>query len=93
MVTRSLEDGEYVLYYNDFTAAPTDFRIVQQTGASAGHDGNGNYVIDASSGNTAYGRVLLPSFLDDFGDFKFEARYKEDQPVNVRCWSSLMARV
>lgn len=93
VVTRSLNDSEYVLYYNDFSAAPTDWRIVQQTGASIRHDGDGHYVIDASSGSTAYGRVLLPSFLDDFGDFKFEARYKDDQQKNARCWSSLMGRV
>lgn len=93
LVTRSLNDSEYVLYYNDFDTAPTDYRVVQQTKATVYHDGDGHYVIDASADSAAYGRVLLPSFLDDFGDFKFEARYKDDQQKNNRCWSSLMGRV
>jgi hypothetical protein len=93
VVTRNLSDGEFVLYRNDFDTAPTDFRVVQQTGATAYHDGDGHYVIDASSSNTAYGRVLLPAFLDDFGDFTFEARYKDDKQNTTRNWASVMARV
>jgi hypothetical protein len=93
VVTRNLTDSEHVLYYNDFTSAPTDFRVVQQTNASVYHDGAGNYVIDASNSTTSYGRVLLPSFLDEFGDYKFEAKYKDTNQNTERNWSSLMMRV
>lgn len=93
VVTRNLTDGEHVLYYNNFDTAPTDFRVVQQTSATVYHDGAGHYVIDASSTKDSYGRVLLPSFLDDFGDFKLETSYMDTNAVDARKWSSLMAHV
>jgi len=93
VVTRTPGEGEYVLYYNDFNAAPTDYRVVQNTSASIYHDGAGHYVIDASSTADSYGRVLLPAFLDQFGDFKMEARYMDSAPVDARKWSAMMAHV
>lgn len=93
VVTRNLTDGEYVLYRNDFDTAPTDYRVIQNTNASIKHDGAGHYVIDASSSDTAYARVLLPSFLDEFGDFKLEASYKDTTASSERNWASLMAHV
>ena len=93
VVTRNLTEGEYVLYRNDFDKAPTDFRVIQSTKASAYHDGAGHYVLDASSSNTSYSRVLLPAFLDDFGDFKLEASVKDTGANTAKNWSSLMGRV
>ncbi len=93
VVTRNLSDGEYVLYSNDFTSAPTDFRVIQNANSSVSHDGAGNYIIDASAGGESYARVLLPSFLDEFGDFKFEARYKDTNSSNEGFWSALMVHV
>lgn len=93
VVTKKLSDSEYVLYENNFDKAPTDFRVIQQTGASVSHDGAGNYIIDASSSDSAYARVLLPSFLDNFGNFKFETRYKETTASSTSNWAALMAHV
>lgn len=94
-VTRNLNDGEYVLYQNDFTSAPTDFRIVQQTsGTTISHDASaGTYVINASASDSNYGRVLLPSWLDGFGDLKLQASIKQSANVTEKNWSSLMYRV
>ncbi len=77
VVTRSLNDGEYILYRNDFDTAPQDFRLVQRSGSSAYHDGKGHYVLNAANGTA---KVLLPEFLDDFRDFSLEAGYKELNP-------------
>ena len=94
VVTRNLTDGEYVLYRNDFDTEPTDFRVIQEkNGGTASYDGKGHYILDASQQNTSYCRVLLPSFLDEFGDFKYEASYKDTAPNTERNWGSLMARV
>jgi glycerophosphoryl diester phosphodiesterase len=82
-----------VLYYNDFSTAPTDFRIIQATGASAYHDGAGRYVLDASSSDASYCRVLLPKFLDDFGDFRLDVICQDTAPNTERNWFSLMAHV
>lgn len=95
MVTRSLNDGEYTLYYNDFSTAPSDFRIVQQTsGTTIKHDATaGTYVINASSSTDHYGRVLLPSWLDVFGDVKVQAYLRQSANNTQTNWSSLMYRV
>ncbi len=95
VVTRSLADGEYVLYYNDFSTAPTDFRVIQATNGGTAKVSNGHYVIDCSGSQEAYVRVLLPEFLDEFGDMKLEARVKESLPyANYwKNWTSLMGRV
>lgn len=93
VVTRNLSDGEYVLYQNDFDTAPTNLRVSQYTGSSAYHDGAGHYILDASASANAYCRVFLPSFLDDFGDFKLETSYLESAAVDARKWSALMGLV
>ena len=93
VVTRNLTDGEYVLYRNDFNSAPSDFRVIESTKSSAYYDGAGHYVLDASSSNTSYSRVLLPSFLDEFGDFKLEASIKDTNANTAKNWGSLMGRV
>lgn len=95
VVARALYESEYVLYYNDFTSAPSDFRIVQQTsGTKFTHDAAaGTYSVDASASNTNYGRVLLPSFLDVFGDVKVEAGVMQSGNNTEKNWSSLMFRV
>ncbi len=94
-VTRNLNDNDYVLYRNDFSTAPTDFRIVQQTsGTTIKHDAAaGTYIIDASASDTNYGRVLLPSWLDVFGDVKVQAYVKQSANNTEKNWSSLMYRV
>ena len=95
IVTKSVYVGEHVLYYNDFSVAPSDIRIVEKTGStSVYHDaGTGTYVVNASGAEGNYGRILLPVWLDDFGDVKIEARIKESNPVNSNCWSSVTYRV
>lgn len=91
VVTRSLTDGEYILYRNDFDTAPEDFRVVQRSGSSAYHDGRGHYVLSASSrGGSA--KVLLPEFLDEFENFKLEAGCKELNSGGGESWSALTVR-
>ena len=92
VVTRSLTEGEYILYRNDFDTAPEDFRVIQRSGSSAYHDGKGHYVLNASTeGGSA--RVLLPEFLDEFENFKLEAGCKELNPRGSESWSALTVRV
>ncbi len=95
IVTKSTQVGEHVLYYNDFSIAPSDIRIVEKVGSTnIYHDGaTGTYVVNASGSESNYGRILLPVWLDDFGDVRIEARIKESSPVNNNCWSSITYRV
>ena len=89
VVTRNLTEGDYVLYRNDFNAAPQDFRAVQRTGSKAYYDGAGHYVLDASGSASAYTKVLLPEFLDDFQDFSLEASCWASKPASGDNWSAL----
>ncbi len=93
VVTRTLNDGEYVLYSNTFDITPSDFRVVQKTNATIAIDNAGHYVLDASAGKDAYARVLLPSFLDEFGDGMLTAVYKDVNAVDEKKWTALMGRV
>jgi hypothetical protein len=72
IVTKSTQVGEYVIYHNDFSIAPSDIRIPEKTGnTSIYHDSaTGTYVINASGSESNYGKILLPTWLDDFGTLK-----------------------
>ncbi len=94
VVTRNLNETEYVLYYNDFVEAPDDIRIVTGTSSTAYHNAaRGTFELDASA--TQFGRVyvLLPAYLDNFGDVKFEARYTESKYYDTARWTSLTFRI
>lgn len=93
VVTRSLADGEYVVYSNNFDIAPSNFRVVQNTNATASSDNAGHYVLDASKSKDSYCRVLLPEFLDEFGDGKLVVSYKDTDAVDEKKWTALMGRV
>ena len=93
VVTRNLNDGEYVLYQNDFDTAPTDFTVIGTNGGNAYHDDNGHYVVDAGNVNTRYSRVLLPEFLGEFGNYRFEASMLDSENATTLNWGSLMARI
>lgn len=93
VVTRSLNDGEYVLYSNTFDIAPQNYRVIQATEATAACDHAGHYVLDASKTTDSYCRVLLPAFLDEFGDGKLVVSYKDADPQDETKWTALMGRV
>lgn len=94
VVTKQENAGEYILYYNDFSTAPNDLRIPEKTGSTnVYYDGAAQtFVVDASGSASNYGTVVLPFFLDDFGDFKMEARIQETNSVNDSSWSSILYR-
>ena len=92
VVTRSLEDGEYVLYQNDFNAPTQDLRPVGRSGA-AYYDGKGHYVLDASASAESHVRVLLPEFLDDFQNFKLEAGYQQKKVQSQTSQAALSVNV
>ncbi len=95
VVTRWQDDREYVLYYEDFSTAPSDLRVIETTGTTTAYydAASGTYVIDASGSEANYGRVLLPSYLDNFGDYMFEAGITDTNATTERNWSALMYRV
>lgn len=83
VVAKNADSAEYVLYETDFSADPSsEFRVIQQTsGTKAYYDAAaGTYVLDASNDGNGYVRVLLPAFLDAFGDAIYDAKLMLSNP-------------
>lgn len=80
IVAKREDEKEHILYSDDFSSAPelSQFRLIQQpAGSSFGYDeAEGAIFLDASDNGSSHMRLLLPSFLDDFGDAIFSARVK-----------------
>jgi hypothetical protein len=93
VVAKNPGEEEYVLYRNDFDAAPSDFRVIERTNGSTVSVKNGNYILDGSGYSDGYVRVLLPEFLDVFGDAKMEAGLSMTAAADARKWASMMYRV
>jgi hypothetical protein len=80
VVAKNANESEYVLYEDDYSAKPdlSKFRVIQQpAGTTFGYDeAEGAIYLDASNDGANHMRVLLPSYLDAFGDAIYTARVK-----------------
>ncbi|MGM9641955.1 MAG: hypothetical protein ACI3XI_01965, partial [Eubacteriales bacterium] len=96
VVAKNASETEYVLYENDFSTAPdfSEFRVVSQpTGTIYGYDAaEGAIYLDASNSSSNMLRILLPEFLDDFGDAVYSADMKISKQVNSSRWAALIIR-
>ena len=93
VVAKNPEETKYVLYRNEFDAIPPDYRIPQKPSNVGITVKDGNLVLDASGSADSYIRILLPQFLDAFGDATFTASMKMTSAVDNNKWASLMYRV
>ncbi len=80
VVAKNASESEYVLYEDDYSVSPdlSQFRIIQQpSGTTFGYDeAEGAIYLDTSNGGSNHMRVLLPAYLDSFGDAIYSARVK-----------------
>lgn len=93
IVAKNPEETEYVLYRNDFSTAPSDFRVVETSNGGSVSVSGGNYILRGAGHKDAYVRVLLPEYLDVFGDATFRASVKFTASVDNSKWAGLMYRV
>lgn len=95
LTVRAKGEDDYLLYYNDFSSNTADgMRVIQETaGGKVVFSNDGVLTLDASASSSAYARVLLPEYLDGFGDLKIEAKMKIDAAVNTKRWASIMLRL
>lgn len=89
VVAKNANETEYVLYEDDYSAKPdlSQFRVIQQpSGTAFGYDETeGAIYLDTSNGGSNHMRVLLPSYLDAFGDAIYSAHVKiTKQTANSR---------
>lgn len=95
LTVRAKGEDDYLLYYNDFSSNTADgMRVIQETaGGKVVFSNDGVLTLDASASSSTYARVLLPEYLDGFGDLKIEASMKIDSAVNTKRWASIMLRL
>jgi len=97
IVAKAPSETGYILYENDFSTDPTaELRIIQQTnGAKLEYDAaSGAIKLNGSSSGDAYLRVLLPSWLDIFGDCIIDTgMYLTNYNGSNSRWGSVMFRI
>ena len=95
LVVKNPQETEYVLYENDFSDANAlqEFRKVQQTSGAVYSVKDGKLIMDASDSTNSYIRLMLPAFLDQFGDYHFEATGTITKAQNDKRYLALMFRI
>ncbi len=97
VVAKNENETEYVLYEDDYSIAPdlSQFRIIQQpSGTTFGYDeAEGALYLDASNASGNHMRVLLPKYLDDFGDAIYTARVKINKQTAASRFGAMIFRL
>ncbi len=97
IVAKNTDESEYVLYENDFSAEPdmAQFRVIQQpAGTTFGYDAaEGAIYLDASNDGASHMRVMLPEFLDNFGDAIYTSEMKITKPTSSSRYASMIFRL
>jgi len=97
VVAKNQSETEYVLYEDDFSAAPdlSQFRVIQQpAGTTFGYDeAETGIYLDASNDGANHMRVLLPSYLDNFGDAIYSARVKITKQTSKSRFGAMIFRL
>ena len=97
VVAKNANETEYVLYENDFSTAPdlSQFRVIQQpAGTTFGYDeAEGAIYLDTSNDGANHMRVLLPKYLDSFGDAIYSARVKITKQTSTSRFGAMIFRL
>ncbi|MBO5701434.1 MAG: hypothetical protein J6S71_03240 [Clostridia bacterium] len=97
VVAKNPGETEYVLYENDYSTAPdlSQFRVIQQpSGTTFGYDeAETGIYLDASNDGANHMRVLLPSYLDHFGDAIYSARVKVTKQTATSRFGAMIFRL
>lgn len=95
LVAKAPGESEYVLYENDFSDASSisDWKKLQQTSGASYTVKDGKLVMNASDSTSSYIRLMLPDFLNDFGDYHFEATGTITKVQNEKRYLALMFRI
>ena len=97
VVAKNANETEYVLYEDDYSTAPdlSQFRIIQQpAGTTFGYDeAEGAIYLDTSNDGANHMRVLLPKYLDSFGDAIYTARVKITKQTSTSRFGAMIFRL
>ena len=93
LIAKKPTSSEYVLYSNDFSSSDiSDFTVVQKTNGSVSV-ADGKLSLSAKANANSFVRLLLPSFIGDFGDYTFSTNATITEKADSRRWMALMYRV
>ncbi|MCR8631346.1 glycerophosphodiester phosphodiesterase family protein [Paenibacillus radicis (ex Xue et al. 2023)] len=98
VVAKDAGDAEYVLYEENFDnlaagTLPAGWTRKEGTTASAAVVKSGAFEINASASPDNPSRVLLPSYLGSFGNYKIEADVTHLAANDTARWHSIMYRI
>ncbi len=97
VVAKNANETEYVLYEDDYSTAPdlSQFRVIQQpAGTTFGYDeAEGALYLDTSNDGANHMRVLLPKYLDSFGDAIYTARVKITKQTSTSRFGAMIFRL
>lgn len=95
LVAKDPAETEYVLYQTDFSdaASISEWKTLQKTDGAAVSVEDGKLTMNASDSASSYIRLMLPSFLNDFGDYRFEATGTITKAANEKRYLALMFRI
>ncbi len=97
IVAKNADETEYVLYEDDYSVSPdlSKFRVIQKpSGTTFGYDeAEGAIYLDASNSGSNHMRVLLPEYLESFGDAIYSARVKITKQTATSRFGALIFRL
>ena len=97
VVAKNEGESEYVLYEDDYSVSPdlSKFRVIQQpSGTTFGYDAaEGAIYLDASNDGANHMRVLLPEYLDAYGDAIYTARVKITKQTAASRFGAMIFRL
>ncbi|OXM85721.1 glycerophosphodiester phosphodiesterase family protein [Paenibacillus rigui] len=98
VVVKDPADKEYVLYEQNFDSLPDgslppDWTRIEGTTAAAAVVKSGAFELDARTSPDNPSRVLLPSYLGAFGNYKIEADVTHLAANDSARWHSIMYRI
>ena len=94
LVVKAPTDTEYVLFYDDFSDPTLEgYHTAQLTNGASYAVTDGKLVLDASHSGDGYVRLLLPSWLGEFGNYSITTSAPVLSSTATSRWFSIAARV
>ena len=97
LVVKKPTDTEYVLFYDDFNRATLgdDYTALEIPTGTKYYISDGKLIMDATGNDANQMRILLPSWVGEFGNYKIDTSFTmlSTHNNNNTYWFAVMARV
>ena len=97
LIVKNPSDSEYVLFLDDFngTSLSEDYRELEIPTGTEYYVSDGKLVLDATGNDANQMRILLPSWVGEFGNYKIDTKFTilSTHNSNTTYWFAVMARI